>query len=244
MKRDKAKDISRGDNHKIVQIDDLEKSMAWTYLMRQGSKEVTESLPKSKLKEFHYDSELKIWFYGGRLMERDRIEFRDCDTEVFFDSSSISYITPVLLGTSPISYALSMSLHWDVMPHRGSNTQRRTLAQIAHITQGGRLIDYLRRDCKRCRILCHKTLLQEMAGILKERIVVCPPFYAIQMDVMSPFRAYSMHNQRAEISIFALVIICIVTGAIAIYALEHEDTASIIKAILRHSFRFGFPKIN
>ena len=177
-------------------------------------------------------------------MERDRIEFKDCDTEVFFDSSSISYITPVLLGTSPISYALTMSLHWDVMPHRGSNTERRTLAQIAHITQGGRLIDYLRRDCKRCRILCHKTLLQEMAGILKERIVVCPPFYAIQMDVMSPFRAYSMHNQRAEISIFALVIICIVTGAIAIYALEHEDTASIIKAILRHSFRFGFPKIN
>ena len=74
--------------------------------------------------------------------------------------------------------------------------------------------------------------------------MIAPPFYAIQLDVCSPFVAHCIHGKRSRIPIFALVIICVTTGAVGIYALEKEDARSIVKAVIRHSCRYGFPSIN
>jgi hypothetical protein len=82
-----------------------------------------------------------------------------------------------------------------------------------------------------------------MAMIPRERLTITPPFYFTQADCYGPLRALSLHNQRSELSIHALVFTCIVTSCTFVYALEVEDTTSIVKAILRHSMRFGIPKV-
>ena len=93
-------------------------------------------------------------------------------------------------------------------------------------------------------MLLTKTIDQIMGGLSPYRVMVAPPFYAIQMDVMSPFVAHCIHGKRSQIKIFGLVVICITTGAVGIYALEKEDSRSIVKAIFRHSCRYGFPSLN
>ena len=89
-----------------------------------------------------------------------------------------------------------------------------------------------------------KTVKQQMGELTLYRVMIAPAFYAIQMDVVSPFVANCIHGKRSQIKILALVIVCISTGSIGIYALEREDALSIVKAILRHSCRYGYPSLN
>ena len=156
----------------------------------------------------------------------------------------LNFVVPVVMLYTPISYAIVMCLHWELYAHRGNHAQQRALAQMVHIPQARAIINNIKRDCKRCRILIARTLDQTMGGLSPFRVMICPAFYAIQIDVMSPFVAHCIHGKRSQLKIYALVIVCITTGAVGIYALEKEDAASIVKAVIRHSCRHGYPSIN
>jgi hypothetical protein len=82
-----------------------------------------------------------------------------------------------------------------------------------------------------------------MATIPQERITITPAFFYCMIDCYGLFRAFSMHNQRAEVQIHALVIVCIVMSCTYVYALEKEDKLSIVKTIVHHSSCFGCPKV-
>ena len=160
----------------------------------------------------------------------------------FFDLPRIRYLSPKLLRDHEICYSFIQHLHWELLPHRGVRSQERALEQVWSVTGARRLLEYVKRDCKRCRLLLAKTIDQEMADIPRHQLCIAPPFYSIVVDCMSPLKAHSAHNFRAVIHGFALVVVCAVTGAVASYVLEKEDTDAVVKAFLRHFHRYGFAK--
>ena len=61
------------------------------------------------------------------------------------------------------------------------------------------------------------------------------------MDIAYGFRAQSFKNARKTYEIYALVIVCILTGATSILVLEGLETQDVIHALERHSARHGVP---
>ena len=228
---------------KEIEIDDRIKVAAWNYYMRIASKEVTDVLNNKDKKLFKFDKSERIWKYYGRLLERTSIQTRDIELDEFFDSGRISYIQPVGLATSPFVYSLVMDLHWNVFPHKGVQATQRLLAQILYVIKGGNLVRAIREDCQQCRIILKKKMQEKMGEVPLEKLIISPAFYAVQIDHCGPFLAFSKHNQRATLKIDALVITCINTSAVSINALETLEAPSIIKALLRHSCRYGYPYV-
>ena len=231
-------------DHLQVRISDYHRRRAWHHVMQVATKEAMKSMKNSEKSKYTYSEDLGILLYAGRLLKLETIEIRDTERNVFYDVPELNFVVPVVLPKSPIGYAIAMSVHWELLPHRGNHAQERALVQIVHIPGGRNLVQHIKSDCKRCRVLMVKTVKQQMGELTLYRVMIAPAFYAIQMDVVSPFVANCIHGKRSQIKILALVIVCISTGSIGIYALEQEDALSIVKAILRHSCRYGYPSLN
>ena len=223
-----------------VYINDIELGLAYTYYLQMSSKEVEKRLSEQKLKLLEKNSE-GIWTKPRRLQTREAPVTTDLECP-FFDMPSIKYASPVMLKDSPITYSLLMNLHWVLLPHRGVRQHERAIMQIAEIEGVRTALQIIKNDCKFCKIMIARTIDQEMANLHESRLKICPPFYSCQVDVMSPLFAYSVHNYRSKVKLFVLAIVCNTTSSIALYILEKEDTPSVVKAIFRHSFRYGFMK--
>ena len=161
----------------------------------------------------------------------------------FFDADKLSYVQLVGLANSPFVYTLVMDIHWKVHPHRGVHSTNRVLSSIMHVVKGGNLTRAIREDCLRCRRILKKTMAEMMGDVPLEKLIISPAFYAVQIDDCGPFKAYSPHNQRSVLKIHALVITCINTSAVTIWVLETQEAPSVLKAILRHSYRYGYPAV-
>ena len=225
-----------------VEIRDEVKIITWQYFMRKCSQEVSEALNNKDKKMFKFCQD-KIWRYYGRLRERSSIEHRDIEMNRFFDFTEISYIQPVGLPNDPFVYALVMDLHWRVHPHKGTHSTNRLLSNIMHIIRGGILTRTIREDCLQCRRILKKTMQEEMGDVPMEKLLISPPFWAVQIDDCGPFMAYSRHNSRVTLKVHALILSCINTSAVSIWVLETQEAPSVLKAILRHSYRYGYPAV-
>ena len=226
----------------LVEIDDTTRVQTWQYFMRKCSQEVSDTLDQKDKNMFTLCQD-GIWRYYGRLKTRDQIEHRDVELSHFFDSDEISYVQPVGLANSPFVYTLVMDIHWKVHPHRGVFSTNRVLSTIMHVVKGGNLTRAIREDCLRCRRILKKTMAEMMGDIPLEKLIISPAFYAVQIDDCGPFKAYSAHGQRSVLKINALVITCINTSAVTIWALETQKAPSVLKALLRHSYRYGYPAV-
>ena len=82
-----------------------------------------------------------------------------------------------------------------------------------------------------------------MGDIPIEKLVVSPPFSFVQIDTGGPFPAFSRHGQRSKVEVNAMVIVCVTTGAVSIMALEDLEAPTVVKALVRHSCRHGYPII-
>ena len=90
--------------------------------------------------------------------------------------------------------------------------------------------------------MTRKTVELQMAPHPVERTVMAPPFYHAMIDVAYGFQAKAYLKARIKpFSIYALVIVCISTGATSILALENIEAQSIVQAIERHSCQHGLP---
>jgi len=96
-------------------------------------------------------------------------------------------------------------------------------------------------DCAKCKLLRRKVLNHEMAKHAAPRLTLAPPFTFIMCDLAQHFMAKTRHAGRQTMKAPALVICCLLSGALAIYMLEDWSTASILQALERHSSRYGFP---
>ncbi len=103
------------------------------------------------------------------------------------------------------------------------------------------MVKAIRDGCQRCRRILKRHIKTKMGDVPVEKLMIAPAFSYLQADTAGPFPAYSRHNQRSTIEVNCLVLVCIVTGAVSLWALETLEAPSIVKAMLRHATRYGFP---
>ena len=63
------------------------------------------------------------------------------------------------------------------------------------------------------------------------------------MDIAFNFSGKTHKKSRVSVKIYALVIVCIMTGATNILALEGLETADVVQALERHGSRHGIPAV-
>ena len=234
---ERPNEYTRQGKHFTVLLYDRELAAAMFYFVQIASQDFSKRA-SSKAKEKATLRE-HVWFCNKRLLRRDNLEKRDIEL-AFFDLPTVNYLSPKLLKDHPICYSYLVHLHWNILAHRGVRSQERACEQVFSISGVRGLLQTLKKDCRRCRMLMGKTISQEMAGLSDHQLIIAPPFYSCIVDAMSPLEAFSMHNQRAVLSVYGLVFSCVSTGAVASYVLEREDTESVVKAFLRHFSRHGF----
>jgi len=96
-------------------------------------------------------------------------------------------------------------------------------------------------DCIKCRLLEKKTLELRMANHPEARTILAPCFHSCMMDICYGFKGQAYKRARTTIKIYGLVIVCLLSGATNIMALEGIETQDICAALERHSNRYGVP---
>ena len=223
--------------------DHLEKALineAELEFYRQDSKILITKLTSKRMKQFSMDKGI-IW-YTGRILELNSIKTRDLDTSCFFDNNEIKDTVPVLNSDSPVFYALVIYIHTYLRPHSGVEVTLREVSKRVHVLNNPRrIIQRVRKDCTRCRIIFKKTMELEMAQHHQARTTLAPPFYNCMADIAYGFKAKPYPEARKEYKLYALVIVCVLTSATSILAIEGLATQNVIQALERHSSRYGVP---
>ena len=73
------------------------------------------------------------------------------------------------------------------------------------------------------------------------RTVLAPPFYAAMADIANGLKGKSFKGARKELKDYALVIVCLLSRACNILAMEGCKTQDVVAVIERHSVRYGVP---
>ena len=216
--------------------------MSKDFLFRHESQRLKRTLTSKKLES--YNESEGILYYESRLSKEHPITSSDLDFDLFFDNQEIQQMLPVVSADSSVFFAYALHIHFKVRPHAGVET---TLGEINRsmmvINNPRRVIQRIRRDCTRCRIIGKKTLELRMMSHPAARTHIAPPFYHCQVDTVFGFRGQSYKNARKTMKVYALVIVCLLTGATNILALEGLETQDIVQAIERHAARHGVPSV-
>ena len=73
------------------------------------------------------------------------------------------------------------------------------------------------------------------------RTTLAPPFWSSMVDIAYGFSRKSYEKSRTRVKIYALVVVCILSGATDILAMEVAETQDVVAAIERHASRYGVP---
>ena len=103
------------------------------------------------------------------------------------------------------------------------------------------LIKKIIASCIKCRLMEKKTLELRLQNHPEARTVLAPCFHSCMMDICYGFKGQSFKRSRTVIKIYGLVIVCLLSGATNIMALEGIETQDVWAAIERHANRFGVP---
>ena len=213
---------------------------AETVIFKFETEQILKAFPKGKQKAFVMKD--GILYYNGRLDVKNQFTAKDLDMQVFFDAFEFSGLVPVVFSTSEFFFAYVMHVHTKVRPHAGTEITLKEVNKKMYIPDAPRkIIKAVRNDCVKCRIISRKTLEIEMATHHQSRTTLCPPFYNVQMDIIYGFRAQPFKKSRKSFKIYALVIVCLLTSATSILALEGMETQDVVSAIERHSAKYGVP---
>ena len=211
---------------------------AKNYLFRVESEKVKSIIPDKKLKSFTLKD--GIFYYESRLTEE--IKKEDLDYHIFFDNHEIKELLPVVLANSDLFFALVIHIHHFVRPHSGVEiTMKESLKIVMPINNPRKIIQRIRQDCPKCRMISKKTTELRMMNHPAARSTIAPPFYICQADTVFGFRAQTFKNARKVVKIYALIICCLLTGATNILTLEGLETRDILQALERHGSRYGMP---
>ena len=66
-------------------------------------------------------------------------------------------------------------------------------------------------------------------------------FYATMADIAYGFKGNPYKGARKELKVYAIIIVCLLSGASNILAMEGCETQDVVAAIERHSARYGVP---
>ena len=215
-------------------------AMAEREIFRNESKNIMANCSKSDWSQYTlYNG---ILYHVGRLSRENPLRFRDLDSIPFLDAKEIQAVSPVVLADSEVLFSYLMEVHMKITPHAGVITTTNEIAKKMHIPTSPRaLIQQVRKDCTRCRIILKRTVELEMQKHAFPRTMIAPPFYNAMVDIAYGFPGTPYKNARKRISVYALVIVCILTGATNIIAMEGIETQDVVAAIETHSARYGVP---
>ena len=210
------------------------------YFFRWESNRLLSTLPQKKTSEYKLKN--GILYAVGRVPEDAMVTQKDLDFSVFFDGAQIKGVLPVVSADSDVFFALVLHIHHKVRKHAGvEGTMREVMNKVYPINNPKRIVQAVRKNCSRCRIIARKTLELEMGNHPDARTEFTPAFYNCMCDVAYGFQAKPHKNSRTHLKIYALVIVCLLTSATSILALEGLETQDIVMALERHSARYGIP---
>ena len=151
---------------------------------------------------------------------------------------------PVVSADSEIFFAYTLHVHHKVRPHSGVELTLKEISKsMMVINNPRRIIQQIRKNCPKCRIIAKRTVELRMMHHPAARTHLAPPFYHCQIDTVFGFKGQPYKNARKNFKMYALVIVCILTGATNILAMEGLETQDVIQAIERHSSRHGVPAV-
>lgn len=201
---------------------------------------IVGTMEKKKLNQFILKGD--ILYFSGRVAQENPFRFKDLDAIPFLDAPEIVGITPVVLADSDIFFSYLMAVHTKIAPHAGVIYTAREIAKKMYVPAAAkRIIQKVRSDCTRCRIIFKKTVELEMQKHAFPRTMIAPPFYNAMVDIAYGFPGLAYKNARKRVAIYALVMVCLLTGATSIMALEGIETQDVVHALERHSSKYGAP---
>lgn len=213
---------------------------AKNYFLKQESSVMLSTLPKQKLDKLkNIDG---ILYTATRLPEDTKVCSHDLDFDVFFDNTSIKGKLPVVRADSDFLFALLIHVHHKVRKHSGNDiTLREITKTVFPIGNTRKVIQEVRKNCPRCRLIVKKTLELEMGNHPESRLQIAPAFYHCMADICYGFKGKPHKTARTNVKIYALVIVCLLTSATSILALEGLETQDVVIALERHSALHGVP---
>ena len=64
--------------------------------------------------------------------------------------------------------------------------------------QGRDLVKKVKKNCERCRYLRKKAINIEMGPVSSHSLRIAPAFYAAQVDLCGPFKAYFLRTKQQQ----------------------------------------------
>ncbi len=218
------------------------RAKALSYFLKIESSKLADSVSKDQLRSYKFKE--GIYYSVSRIPEDARIEQKDLDYDVFFDNTELQSVLPVVSPDSNFFFALLMHVHHNVRKHSGNEITLREIMKVIYPSSNPkRIIQAVRKNCPRCRLILRKTLELEIGNHPQSRFQIVPAFYHTMCDIVYGFSAKPFKNSRTNIKIYALVLVCLLTSATSIVALEGLETQDVVMALERHSSRHGIPSV-
>ena len=207
---------------------------------RYESEVIRSSLKSKELSSF---TELNgIYYDHGRLSAEFPFKTQDLDQVSFLDKQEIIGMKPVVLGDSPVLYAFVMFIHTKSNPHAGVECTVKEVCKKMRVISGLRnLIKKVSSSCLKCKLREKKMVELRMSFHPEPRTVLAPPFHSSMLDIAFSFKGQAYKRARTPVKIYAVVFVCLMSGATNIMASEGLETQDIINVIERHSCRYGIP---
>ena len=160
----------------------------------------------------------------------------------FMDKHKIIKPVPVVWWNSPVLYLYLMLIHTKSNMHAALEPTAKEIHKMMRVLK--RLRAFIKKviaDCIKCRILAKKTVELKMANHPEARTTLAPCFHFCMMDICYGFKGQADKRARTVIKVYGLVIVCLMSGATNIMALEGIETQNICMAVERHSNRYRVP---
>ena len=190
----------------------------------------------------------KFSLHNGILMSHSRLStenpfrFEDLDGIPFLDAPEIVGKVPVVLADSDIFQSFLIAVHTQILPHAGVQATMKEIQKKMFVPNNPRKwVSKIRSDCSKCRLISKKTIELEMQAHAPPRTMIAPVFYNSMMDIAYGFTGKVFKNARKTYKLYALVVVCLLSGATNILVLEGLETQDITQALERHAVRYGVP---
>ena len=160
-------------------------------------------------------------------------------TGIALDLVNMSYVKPVALQQSPVSYSVMIQSHVGPACHRGAVSTLRESMSVLHIIGGKELAVKVCRSCPLCKAHKARMVKVEMGKVHANRLTIAPPFTMAQMDIFGPYQATCKHNHRSSCKLWGLVVKCCASGAVMAYCMSSYDAQAFAAAYTRHAAHYG-----
>ena len=189
-----------------ITLSDEEILAAEKYFFRKARVEVKRFIKPTQYQKISIDRD-GILYYSERILPTDNTQITGEMSTVIKDLAAYTFCVPLIYKHSPLAYSLINEVHWHskAAMHSGIEIVWRHVLKTEFIIFGRDLGKKIKTQCERYRYLRKKFIDVEMGPISKHSIAIAPVFYATQVDICSPFKAYSVHHKRTTIKIRLIV---------------------------------------